>query len=826
MNNKFLSRVLPHFIAVIIFLVVATFYCRPVLDGKVLQQADNVQWKAMAQNSFEFKEKYGRYPLWTNNLFSGMPTYQICLDSDIIITPNWFYNIFTLFLPKPISFFFLACICFYFLTQIVRINLYIGIIGGLAYAYATYNPIIIAVGHDTKMQSIALMPAFIASLMLIYEKKYLWGATLTAIITALLLAINHVQIIYYLLMIALFMTVGYVVYWVRQRDFRRLTISISIAVLAGILGTLSSAISLFTTYESSKTSIRGGSQLQSKTATKGGLSAAYAFDYSMYITEPFVMLVPKIYGGSDGLEVDEDRSKAIEQLRQMPPQLAQQLQYNLRFYWGGIGGTAGPPYVGAIICFLALFGFVALADKHKWWILATCILAVIMSWGSYFESFNTILLHVLPVYNKFRAPSMIIVIPTFLFCVMAVLALQMIVNTKVKTTLWLKYKKSLLFSGSIFLALLLLYFNADFTADSDRQLLSRFSSASDQVRDYALGFIAALKEDRKVLFFGSLVRSLLFVAAAALLMLLYLKNRIKGPYLMAGIGLLAFIDVIAIDVKYLNKDNYQDASDYQHANFTPSAADQQILQDKGSYRVFDVREGAHSAFNTSALSGYFHRSIGGYHPAKLSIYQDLIEHQLYNYPNCSPAINMLNTKYIIGKDSLGKDVVITNQHALGDAWFVNSVLFESTAETVMNALSNLNARDTAIVFTKDKQLVTGPSTGNSSDAIQLVENRNDEITYRSNAASPRFAVFSEIFYEKGWKAYIDNKEVPIVRTNYVLRGLAVPAGQHSIRFLFRPASYYTGVKVAKVAGIIIIMLFFVSVFLTYRRSAQKKSPNL
>lgn len=256
MNKAIFFRILPHFLAVLIFLVVATFYCQPVLNDQVLHQADNVEWKSMAQNSFEFKEKYGRLPLWTNNLFSGMPTYQIAMDSGIIITPNWFYNIFTLFLPKPISFFFLAGICFYFLTQILRIDPYIGIIGGLAYAYATYHPIIIAVGHDTKMQSIALMPAFIASLILIYEKKYLWGATLTAIITALLVGINHVQIIYYLLLIASFMTVGYIVYWVKQKNYRHLIISISIAVLSGVLGTLSNAVILFTTYESSKTSIR------------------------------------------------------------------------------------------------------------------------------------------------------------------------------------------------------------------------------------------------------------------------------------------------------------------------------------------------------------------------------------------------------------------------------------------------------------------------------------------------------------------------------------------------------------------------------------------
>lgn len=816
MYKKHLSSILPHFIAIVTFLVVAVFYGKPVLNGLELHQPDNIQWKAMAHSSVEFNEKYGRFPLWTNNLFSGMPAYQISMDSQITVTPNIFYDIFTLYLPKPISFFFLACICFYFLTQILRINPYIGIIGGLAYAYVTYNPIIIAAGHDTKMQSIALMPAFIASLMLIYEKKYLWGATLTAIITALLVGINHVQIIYYLLLIAVFMTVAYMVYWIKQKDFRHLIISISIAVLVGVLGTLSNAVTLFTTYESGKTSIRGGSQLASKTSTTGGLNKAYAFDYSMYKTEPFVMLVPKIYGGSNGLEVDEDKSKAIEQLRQMPPQYSQSLQYYLQFYWGGIGGTSGPPYVGAIICFLALFGFIALQNKHKWWILATSVLAVVMSWGGYFESFNGLLLNILPLYNKFRAPSMIIVIPTFLLCIMAVLALQMIFTANDKTSLWEKYKKSILFMGAIFVALLILYFNSSFTSGGDNQLLQRSAAAPDEMKGYVRRFIAALQEDRKDLYLGSLLRSFLFVAAAALAMLLYLKNSIKAVYLLVVIGLLTFIDVIAIDVKYLNKDNYQEEADYQ-ANFSPSPADQQIKQDTGSYRVFDVRDGAHSAFNTSALSAYFHRSIGGYHAAKLSIYQDLIEHQLYNYPHCAPSINMLNTKYIIARDSLGKDVVFTNPDALGDCWFVSGIRFESTPQAVMEALTHFNPRDTAVLFTDDKKLVTAVSAGSNVGSIQLVENRNDDITYRSNTTAPRFAVFSEVFYEKGWKAYIDNTEVPIIRTNYALRGLVVPAGQHSIRFSFQPASYYNGVKVARIAGMIIIILFFASVFLTTKK---------
>jgi hypothetical protein len=399
---------------------------------------------------------------------------------------------------------------------------------------------------------------------------------------------------------------------------------------------------------------------------------------------------------------------------------------------------------------------------------------------------------------------------------MAVLALQTIISSTNKAMQWNKYKKALLFTGSLLVMLLLFYVYASYTTAEDNRLLSQAKAAPEAVKTYILQFIAALKEDRKGLFAGSLTRSFLFIAAAALLLFLFIKDKIKAAIAIAGIGCLAFIDVMAIDLQYLNTDNYLDQADYQQANFSPSPADKQIMQDKSYYRVLDIRDGVHDAFNTSALSGYFHYSVGGYHPAKLSIYQDLIEHQLYNYPNCTAAINMLNTKYIIDKDSTGRDTVIINKDALGPAWFVPSVRFEDMPEAVMHALDSINPRNTAVVFAKDKDLVNYSTSPNNADSITLVENKNDAVLYVSNATAPRFAVFSEIFYQQGWKAFIDNKEVPIVRTNYVLRGLSVPAGRHNIRFIFHPASYYTGRKIAQVMGIVVLLLLVAVVYRSYR----------
>lgn len=820
--HKGLSRIiLPHLIAVVVFLVVALIYCRPALQGQVLQQQDVMQWRGMAKDALDYKASHGHLPLWTKSLFSGMPAYQIAIEPNNPASPIFFYGIFTLFLAKPISFFLLACLCFYFLSQVLRVNPYIGIIGALTYAYATYNPIIVSVGHDTKMQTLALLPAFIGSLILVYERKYLWGAALTALFTSLMVGFNHMQIVYYGLLIAFFMTIGYLIQWIKRSETKHAVTALAIVIVAGIVGVLCNAANIFTTYEASKTTIRGGTELADKNASKTGLSQDYALNYSMYKSEPFVMMVPKMFGGSSArLEVPQEESKAIEVLQQNP-QLGQQLQSFLSFYWGGIGGTSGPPYVGAIICFLGLIGFFVLDSKHKWWILAVSILAIVMSWGEYFEGFNAFLLKALPMYNKFRAPSMIIVIPTLLLNIMAVLTLQQIVSYDNKEELWQRYKKGLFLTAGIFVILFLLYFSFDYTSKGDKGLLQQVGSAQAEVQNYVRSFLDALKQDRKGLFFSSLIRSLLFIAATAAVLWYSIRKNAQNWVVFGVIGLLAFIDLMSIDTQYLNKDNYQDEAEYQN-NFNPSQADQQIMQDKSYYRVLDLRQGVQTAFNGGALAAYYHNLVGGYHPAKLSIYQDLIEHQLYNFPNSMPAYDMLNTKYIIQTDQTGKEGVYTNPNALGAAWFVKAIRTEQTPQAVMDALTNFNPRDTAIIFSKDQSLATVAPTADTTASIQLVKNDNDEVTYRYSSAANRFAVFSEVFYDKGWKAFVDGKELPIVRTNYVLRGVSLPAGENKeVRFVFHPDSFYTGEKIAIAASIIVWLLLLAAIIQTYRSRTVK-----
>src|SRR5258706_1284453 len=381
------KKLLPHVVAIVVFLVVAVVYCKPALEDKVLQQSDITQWKGSVHESQVFYEQHGYSPLWTSSMFSGMPTFQITAPSNNVL-PSYFHTIMTLGLPGPIQFFFLACISFYLLCVMLRINPYVGIMGSLAFAYATYNPVIISVGHATKMWSIAYMPALLGSFILIYEKKYWIGATLTALFTSTLIAMNHPQVDYYFFLMIALMTLFYAVSWIRQKDWSHLVKALLFAAGAAIIGISTNAATLLSTYEYQKETIRGGGSVLTDTAQKGnksqtGLDKDYAFSYSMGIAEPFVLMVPRMFGGSgDHEELSQENSKAMEALASLPAQLQQQLP--ILDYWGGIrdvGGltfTSGPPYAGAIICLLAILALFVIDKKYKWWMLTAFGLAVIM----------------------------------------------------------------------------------------------------------------------------------------------------------------------------------------------------------------------------------------------------------------------------------------------------------------------------------------------------------------------------------------------------------------------------------------------------------------
>ena len=411
---------------------------------------------------------------------------------------------------------------------------------------------------------------------------------------------------------------------------------------------------------------------------------------------------------------------------------------------------------------------------------------------------------------------MIIVIPTLLFGMMAVLALEKILsNPKGNAMLLEPYKKALMITGGIFALLFVLYFSFDYQSDVDRDLLKRVSELQDQIKTPVKAFVNGLSEDRKDLFFSDILRSLFFIAVAAAAIWAYLKNKLKPGVAIIVIGVFAFIDVMAVDVKYMNSDDFVTKDDYEAA-FTPSAADNQIMQDKSFYRVFDLKGGISNAFNSGAYTSYFHHSIGGYNPAKLSIYQDLIDSQLYKFPNCLPVINMLNTKYIISQDGKAQQ----NPMALGNVWFVKGVQFVNDPKQVMKALDNFNPKDTAITEKSYSNVLKNVSNIDSSATISLTSNRNDTVDYHSKSATEQIAVFSEVYYNKGWSVYVDGKKSEYAKVNYVLRGMMIPAGEHNIEFRFEPESHTLGWTITAITSWLMLLLLAIAIFFEIKRKKQ------
>ena len=820
-----LKSIIPHLIAVGVFLIVTLVYCKPILQGKVLQQSDVVQWQGMAQDALKSKEATGTLPYWTNGMFAGMPAYQITGIIPFAYSLGKLDAIFQMGLPEPMGYFFLACLAFYFLSQVLGVHYLIGIVGALGYGFATYNPIIAIVGHITKLHAIAYMPFFIGSMILVYERKFISGLILLAIASTELFGCNHLQIAYYTFIIAGFISLYYLIVWIKAKTYKSILQCFAGAAVVILLGILSNAPMLFSTYNYGKASIRGGSALAKADGTKSteGLSKAYALDYSMLKPEPLTLLFPNIYGGgSDPNTIDPAASKAIEALQSMPQQVAEQLQGYIRFYWGGIGYTAGPPYIGFLFGLIALIGFGFKNIKHRYWIGAAIILSILLSYGLYFESFNVFMLDHLPFYNKFRAPSMIMVIPTLLLGIMALLSAQEIANKfeDNKESFLQKIKPALYVTGALFVIAFYFYATQNFKSNSEANLIKQVQQIPDPNQRAAFeapvaSLVDGLAADRQAMFSSDLFKSLGLAAVLFVAIFLYYRKFISKVIFIVAIGFIALFDLFKVDLQYLNTSDFYEKEEVE-ANFKTTATDIAILNDKSYYRILDLRDGINNAFNQGAKISYFHHSVGGYHPAKLSIYQDLIENQWYNFPNSMPTANMLNTKYFIQGD-INKDT-IPNPDALGNAWFVQNVSVQPDAAAVMKTITNFNPATQAVVEKQDWKLDTVYAK-DSAASIKLMRKQNDQMEYTSTSSSKQLAVFSEIYYTYGWKAFIDDKETPIYKCNYVLRTIEVPAGSHKITFKFEPTEVIVANKLG-LGAVSLVWLLAIGSIVFYVRSKK------
>ncbi len=834
------KKVVPHLIALGIFVVVAAFFCKPALQGKTLYQHDIVQYEGGSKDIANYLATHGEAPLWTNGMFSGMPTYQIWMPANNVL-PHYVNKILTLGLPQPMQFFVLACILFYFLSQVARVNPYIGIFGALAFAYSTYNPVIIAAGHVTKMWCIAYMPAMLASLMLIFRKKYLIGTALLALFAATQIGLNHLQISYYTIIMLGIYTIASIITWIKRNDYSHLVKSLACAIIAGAIGVMVNAVTMLTTYEYAKETIRGGSlSLKDSTATKGsGLTKDYAFSYSYKPMEAFTVMFPRIYGGSNGNREFGENSKVDQALSEMPQQLAQQLGGIQNSYWGGLDSTSGPTYFGAIVCFLFIVFLFFIKGETKWWILAASIFAILLSWGKFFSSFNYVVFDYLPMYNKFRAPSVAIVILEVLWPFAAMLGLQQVINQRNDPATWKKLKQAGIATAAVVVLMFLAYLSFDYMDEGTKQLKQQV--AGQQAEAPVLKAINGLLADRKSIFLSDIFKSIAIAGAFFVVLALYTRQTMKkATWVYAAAIILTLIDLLPVGNLYFTKRAYgQDAFTESDDEVRMGKADQLIVRDTGWYRVLNLDREI-SPFQDASTS-YYHKSIGGYHAAKIGRYQDLVENKIgpevgllsgdslintgLNQSKYT-ALNMLNTKYIIGanppQNSNQQPFVIMNPNALGPVWFVKDVRFAKDLPDEMRALEGLDASQTAIVSTNDKAKVTQPSF-DSSASIRLIKNDNDIITYQSSSTSPQFAVFSEVYYSEGWNAYIDGKKSDYVKTNYTLRGMNVPAGQHTIEFKFEPASFKRGKTITTFGQLIVLLLLLGGIFWEWRRGRSLKA---
>lgn len=813
------KKALPHIIAIAAFAIIALLYCSPVLEGKKVEQHDMVQANGMTKEATDFYAATKEAPLWSNSMFGGMPTFVTFTgpSSNHIAYLN---KIFTLWLPEPANMLFLAMLGMYFLLCVMGMKNWVSGLGAVAYGFSSYNIIIIVVGHITKMMCMSYMAPVLAGIWLVIQGRYLLGGIITALMIALLINNNHLQVTYYMMIMIACFAIAAAIYYIKQKQLAQLAKAGAVLLIAAALGILPGSELWMVQKDYAQYTMRGSqSELTaapdtakvSKTAQtkKDGLDIEYAYRWSYGKYETFTFLIPRLVGGSNNEKISET-SKAAELISERG-QDGESFSKNAPLYFGPQPGTSGPVYFGAIICFLFVLSFFTVKSWHKWWLLAATLIGIVMSWGNNFMVVNEFLFNHLPLYNKFRAPTIILIIPQLTFVVLGCWALNEVISKKfTKEELLQKLKWAFyITAGLTFLIGVVGSFMGDFSAATDKQI---FGDNKDLLTAFRADRASALRMDA--------FRSLLFILVAAAVLWAYIKDKLKWMPVVAIIGLAVIIDLFMVDKRYLDNEKFAE-QDQIEANYRFTPADESILKDKDpNYKVLNL---AGDPFN-DAITSYAHKSVGGYSPAKLWIYQDLIENQIYNniqnigaklqaggtmesFDSAmmnNPVLNMLNTKYIITND---KAPALFNKYACGNAWFVNTISWANNANEEMKALTDFNPATTAVIDKRFEKTVGALQPSKDSTAsVKLTKYGLNEMKYESNNPKDGLAVFSEIWYPGGWKAFIDGKETPLIRANYALRSLVVPAGKHTIEMKFEPEVFFKAKKISNITSYLLILL--------------------
>ena len=792
MNTLELKKLIPHISAVVLFVLISLIYLSPVLEGKKIDQQDIRQFTGMSKEIVDHRAEYDEEPLWTNSMFSGMPAYQISVlyKKNLI---SYCSKLFKLYLPGPAGTVFLYLLGFYFLLVSLGIDYRLAIIGAIAYAFSSYFFIIIEAGHNTKAHAIGYVAPILASFLMVFRgKKVLLGSALTALFTSLILNANHLQITYYLVMLLFIIGVVKFIEAYKEKALLLFFKYVGILLLAGTIGSLTSLSRIATTMEYGQESIRGKSELTYNQSNKtSGLDKDYATAWSYGKAESFTLLIPNFHGGATGgaLTTDSETYRLFKNSQQASQ--AKKIIKQLPLYWGSQPFTSGPVYAGAIVCFLFLMGLFLIKGYLRWWILTTFLLMLALSWGKNLMPLTDFFLENLPGYNKFRTVSTTLVIVELLIPFLGILALNKIIKEGKTNEIMKSFKYALGIVGGLCLIFALMpntFF--DFEGLNDAQ--------------YGEALTEALKVDRASLFSADAFRSLAFIPLSGFGIWLYLNKTIKKTPLIVIIGVLILGDMWVVNKRYLNDENFK-AKRKILQPFIPSVADSQILQDPDpNYRVYNTTV---SPFNDASTS-YFHKSIGGYHGAKLKRYQELIDFHI-SKGNMN-VLNMLNSKYFIVRGQNNQPIAQRNPNALGNAWFVSDIIIVEDSDEEIQKLGQINTANQVLV---DQRYDVPPTIEyDSTGTIQLTNYKANHLSYTSSAATNQFAVFSEIYYDKGWNAYIDGELVPHIRANYLLRALPIPSGQHTIEFKFEPQTYYATENITLFSSLIVIIALFGAVF--------------
>lgn len=795
-----------------ILLVITLVYFYPdVFEGNVLRQHDTLQGVANGQEAAAFAEATGETTRWTNSLFSGMPTFQISPSygsSKLISTVERAYS---LWLPNPANLVFIMMLGFYILMLAMRTRWYVALLGAIAYGFSSYFFIIIGAGHIWKFSTLAYVPPTIAGIILCYRGKYIGGGVLAAFFAMLQIAANHIQMTYYFLFVIVALVIAFFVEHKRANTLKKWAKATGVLAVAAALAVGANLPSLYNTYEYSKQTMRGGHSelaVASANSTKGGLDKNYITQWSYGISETFSLLIPNIKGGAtiiptDGQNVQTSMAE-VEPVKEdyQKGKIDYQTYSNLQMfpqYFGDQPMTNGPVYVGALIFALFILGLIIVKGPVKWALFAVTVLSVALSWGHNMMWLTDWFIDHFPLYNKFRTVASILVIAEFTMPLLAALALQKIVTTP---DFFKLHSKAFFgsFGISIFFCLLGMMSPSVFGSGISQMEADMFAEYAAQGYDLS-PLYASLQDARMAMVSADALRSFVFLVIGAALFWLYFKNILKKEALCGALLVVVLIDMYPVDKRYLNTKSFSMKPAMAQQTIEPRPVDLQILQDTAmNYRVMDL-----SRFG-DAMPSYFHKCIGGYHAAKLTRYQDLIDRQISK--NNVEVLNMLNAKYLVVDDTTAH----INPEALGNGWFVDKVTYVKGAQAEMAVLDTLHTAVGAVADESFRSVLGEAKAVMPGDTIIETVYKPNELHYKTISRNGGLAVFSEIYFPWGWTATVDGKEVPVGRVNYVLRALQLPAGEHTVVFRFDPQSVHTTETVAY-ASVVLIYLALIGAFL-------------